>query len=423
MSADGRRVLDPLELGVVERELSGSAAAAARALAAADGRVLERDGRAIFSLGVAARLALRGGVAHPGAARAAEELLAAVGDGALALGALPFEPLSPGELVLPALAVIERRGQPPVARATGTRRELDALLGAFPFAEGAPAPPPAPRGELADRFELISSRSHPEFRALVAEAVAAIADGELDKVVLAREVLIRANRAFQQPDLLNRLRALHPSCFAFALDGFVGASPELLCRRRGLAVASEPLAGTVARSGDPEADERLAEMLISSRKERHEHRLVVDAIAGVLRPLCAELAIPEVPIILELRNVAHLTTPVRGHLRPGPGTPGALQLVAELHPTPAVGGWPRDAALAYLAKHEGLERGLYAGAVGYVEAGGDGEFWLGIRSAQISGREARLLAGVGIVEGSDPAAELAETQLKLQALLAVAVRP
>lgn len=421
LDAQRRTVLDPDELHVVEKELSPATAGAARARAAGTGRVLEREGRAISSVGVAARLVLGEGVGRPGAARAAEELLHGIGTGALALGALPFDPLAPGELVLPSVAVIDRRGHAPVARAIGTRGDLDRLLAGFPFLGD--APPLPPRGDLPDRFELISTRSHAEFRALVSEALGAIAAGEVEKVVLAREVLVRANRAFQQPDLLNRLRALHPSCFAFALDGFIGASPELLCRRRGTAVASEPLAGTVARSGDPEADERLAESLLSSPKERHEHRLVVDALASVLAPVCTELAIPEVPIILELRNVAHLATPIRGHLRPGDDAPGALQLVGALQPTPAVGGWPRDAALQYLAKHEGLERGLYAGPVGYVEAGGDGEFWLGIRSAQVSGAEARLIAGVGIVDGSDPAAELAETQLKLQALLAVAVRP
>lgn len=434
-TGDGARLLDPsgraerspATLRAVEVALDAERLAAARRHAGAHGRVLERDGRALLSWGVAARLVLPLGLAAPETATAAEALLAAIagdnGARALALGALPFDPHARGELVVPAITVIDRRGHAPVARAIGTPEEVARLLGGFPFAPGAPAPPAAAPADLPDRFELISSRSHAEFRALVAEAVAAIEAGELDKVVLAREVVVRANRPFQQADLLNRLRALHPSCLAFALDGFVGASPELLCRRRDRAVASEPLAGTVARSGDPEADEQLAASLFASPKERREHRLVVDAIAEALAPLCAELTIPEVPIVLELRNVAHLATPIRGHLAPGVDGLGALALAARLQPTPAVGGWPRAGALEYLAKHEGLERGPYAGPVGYVEAGGDGEFWLGIRSAQITGAEARLMAGVGIVAGSDPAAELAETQLKLQALLAVAVRP
>ena len=427
VSAETGAPLPAGSLAAVETQLDPAQLAAARIHAFSSGRVPERDGRAVLSWGIAARLRLPAGIGAGGAAAHAEALLTAISGGeearALALGALPFDPLEPGELVIPAVVVIERRGRPPVARAIGTSDELTGLLGSFPFAAPADAPPPPARAELPDQFTLVSSRSHAEFRALVAEAVAALNDGELDKVVLAREVLVRANRPFQQADLLGRLRALHPSCLTFAIDGFIGASPELLCRRRGPAVASEPLAGTVARSGDPEADERLAEGLFSSPKERREHRLVVDAIAAVLAPACSELAIPEVPIVLELRNVAHLATPIRGHLRTDHDLPGVLQLTAALQPTPAVGGWPRDAALSYLAKHEGLERGRYAGPVGYLEAGGDGEFWLGIRSAQITGNEARLMAGVGIVPGSDPVAELAETQLKLQALLAVAVRP
>lgn len=425
------RELAPSELHVVEAVLAPEQLDALRRSASAEGRVLEREGRSVLTWGVAARLALPGGLGASGAASSVGELLGRIPgeEGALALGALPFDREAPGELVVPAVAVVAGSTErPPTARLVGRRAgaDLREMLDQEPLRAAPPdrqAARTQRRGELADRFTLTSSRSHAEFRSLVAEAVTAVRNGELDKVVLAREVVVQANRPFQQADLLGRLRALHPSCLAFAVDGFVGASPELLCRRSGTTVQSEPLAGTVARSGDPEADAKAAASLFESPKERREHALVVEAIRVALEPHCAELEIPEVPIVLELRNVAHLATPIRGKLRAATHQPGALELAAALHPTPAVGGWPRAAALQYLAKHEALERDRYAGPVGFVEANGDGEFWLGIRSAQIEHNRARLIAGVGIVEGSDPAAELVETQLKLQALLAVCVRP
>jgi menaquinone-specific isochorismate synthase len=234
-------------------------------------------------------------------------------------------------------------------------------------------------------------------------------------------VAVLANRAFVPSDLLARLRALYPSCVAFSLDHFVGASPELLCRRAKSVVTSHPLAGTIARSGDPDEDARLARGLLASHKERSEHGFVVDAIVGELSELASVVTASAEPHLLELRNVVHLATTITGHLREP--LPGALEIAVALHPTPAVGGWPRASAIEWLVDHEQLERDRYAGPLGYMDADGDGEWWLGIRSALLDGAHARLLAGVGIVADSDPAAELAETQLKLQALLAAAVRP
>jgi menaquinone-specific isochorismate synthase len=258
----------------------------------------------------------------------------------------------------------------------------------------------------------------------VLAATAAIDRGEFDKVVLAREVTVRANRPFSPEYLLGRLRQLHPSCLAFSVDGILGASPELICRRSGAAVTSSPLAGTVGRSGDPEQDARLAAALLSSVKDRAEHSYVVDAIRDGLAPFSDRVNVPAAPHLLELRNVVHLATTITASLRSDQRpVPSCLELVAALHPTPAVGGVPRDAALTYLTRTEELDRDRYAGPIGYQQAGGDGEFWLAIRSAILDGASARLLAGVGIVEGSDPDSELAETQLKLQALLAAAVRP
>jgi menaquinone-specific isochorismate synthase len=284
-----------------------------------------------------------------------------------------------------------------------------------------PEPPLVPAGAVPDAFALTPSLSHAEWCALVERAVTDIRDGSLDKVVLAREVRVDANRAIDIRSVLERLRALYPSCLVFSIDGFIGASPELLLRRRGDAIESHPLAGTIPRSGDPIVDAQLAAALLASAKDRAEHRFVVEDVARVLSPWCDRLEVPPDPSIVPLRNVSHLGTHISGHLRPG--APSALELAALLHPTPAVGGTPRAEALAWLASNEQLDRGPFAGPVGWVDRRGDGDWMVGIRSARVHGPTARLYAGVGVVADSDPAAELAETQLKLQALLAALVRP
>jgi menaquinone-specific isochorismate synthase len=272
-----------------------------------------------------------------------------------------------------------------------------------------------------DGFTLTSSMHHAAFCRLVEATVADIAAGRFEKVVLARQVEVEANGPIIVSDVLARLRALFPACMVFSVEGFVGASPELLVRRMGRLVRSHPLAGTVPRSGDPDADGRLAAGLLGSEKERHEHAVVVEAVAHTLRPHCTHLDVPDVPSIVPLRNVSHLGTLIEGELLQP--TPSALELAARLHPTPAVAGTPRQAALERIVAVEGFDRGRYAGPVGWVDANGDGEWAVGIRSATLDGNRARLVAGVGVVADSDPEAELAETQLKLQALLAAVVRP
>ncbi|HTW97846.1 MAG TPA: isochorismate synthase [Acidimicrobiales bacterium] len=431
--------------------LDEAAVAAFRRLAEVDGRVLEREGFALLSLGEAARIELPHGLRAEGAAEHAATLLAAIppADGAassaaggsaagagagpgagsrppeaarlVALGALPFETSVSGTLVIPEMCVMLRSETPAVVIACGTRQRLGELGSGFPLRPGAPAPAPRPLQAAPDRFELASVRSHDEYEQLVALAVAEIAAGHLDKVVCAREVLVTANCPFEQAHLLERLRALYPACCAFALDGFVGASPELLVRRNGDDVLSQPLAGTIPRSGDPDEDARLAGRLLASPKERREHALVVSAIERALAGLGGEVTPSAAPHLLALRNVTHLATTIHARLRPP--LPGVLAVVAALAPTPAVGGVPTPAALRFLAAHEHLERDRYAGTLGFLDASGDGEWWLGLRSALVEGRRARLIAGSGIVEGSDPHDELVETQLKLQALLAAAVRP
>jgi menaquinone-specific isochorismate synthase len=392
-------------------------------IAGADGFLWERDGNGLAARGLATRVTLPAGLADATSRAAVADRLVAIeaddavgtpGCGPIAIGALPFSPTEPASLVIPALIAA---------------RTADGA--AWVTTIGAPDDPPVPwpvagaTGEGApDAFSLTPSMSHDQWCALVADGVADIRRGALDKVVLAREVMVRANRDIDVPSVLARLAALYPSCVVFSIEGFIGASPELLVRRSGASVASHPLAGTIPRSGDPAADEVLGTALLNSVKERAEHRFVVDDVALALGPLCSRLEVPDGPSIVPLRNVSHLGTRVSGTLAgPADSRPTALDLAARLHPTAAVAGTPRAAALDWLAQREGFARGPYAGPVGWVDARGDGEWMVGIRSAVIDGATARLFAGVGVVADSDPAAELAETQLKLQALLAAVVRP
>lgn len=253
----------------------------------------------------------------------------------------------------------------------------------------------------------------------VREAVDRIHRGTLRKVVLARTIEVTAERELDARLLAHRLRAVDPDAFSFAVptdDGvLVGASPELLVSRRGLEVRSNPLAGSAPRSGDPEEDRANADALVSSVKDREEHAIVVEAIAETLGPLCEELAWDPEPILRETPNVWHLSTRFRGVLEEP--APTALDLVAALHPTPAVGGDPREAALEAIFELEPFDRGRYAGAVGWVDADGDGEWAIALRCAELRGDRAILYAGAGIVGGSDPARELDETERKFRAFL------
>jgi isochorismate synthase len=253
----------------------------------------------------------------------------------------------------------------------------------------------------------------------VREAVDRIRRGPLRKVVLARTVEVTAERELDARLLAHRLRAVDPDAFTFAVptdDGvLVGASPELLVSRRGLEVRSNPLAGSAPRSGDQEEDRANAEALVLSAKDREEHAIVVDAVAETLGPFCAELAWDPEPTLRETPNVWHLSTRFRGVL--GEPVPSVLDLVAALHPTPAVAGDPRDLALEAIADLEPFDRGRYTGAVGWVDADGDGEWAIALRCAELRSDRAILYAGAGIVAGSDPAKELDETERKFRAFL------
>ena len=243
----------------------------------------------------------------------------------------------------------------------------------------------------------------------------------LRKVVLAREVVVTADELFVLPTVLDRLRTTYPGCHVFSVDGFVGASPELLVSRAGDIVRSHPMAGTAPRGGDPTSDARLAASLLASSKDRQEHQITIDMVHDTLLPWCSYLDYEAEPSIVPVANVQHLATIVEGRL--SSPAPSVLELVLALHPTPAVCGSPRDEARAFITDNEGFDRGRYAGTVGWVDGRGNGTWAVSVRCADIDGNVARVCAGNGIVADSDPDTELAETRAKLQAMLSALVRP
>ncbi len=254
----------------------------------------------------------------------------------------------------------------------------------------------------------------PRWEKAVAEAVAAIRAGDLRKVVLARDLFATAAAPIDARAVLRRLAGRYPDCFTFACDGLVGATPELLVRRAGRQVSALVLGGTAPRGHDQAQDEALGSQLLASAKNIEEHAYAVTSIRDALRPLCDVLDVEARPALLKLPNLQHLGTHVHGTLG-GSGTPrSALALAAAVHPPAAVCGTPASAALELIRELEQMDRERYAGPVGWVDADGNGEWGIALRCAQLSGPTARLFAGCGIVAGSDPAAELAETLVKFQ---------
>ena len=271
---------------------------------------------------------------------------------------------------------------------------------------------------LTDRPEIRSVHPPSEFERAVADATARIEDGQLSKVVLAREVSVEAGSAHDPAAVFGALRDQFPSCFCFCCGtpeaAFLGASPELLVRRSGASASTVALAGSTRRSSDPAVDDHLGEQLLRSDKDRREQRIVSERIVRVLRPHAVWVETAEEPELIKVANIQHLATPVLAQLAE---SHSAVELAGLLHPTPAVGGEPWPAAASAIAGLERMDRGWYAGPVGWMDATEDGEFCVALRSALLRGREAHLYAGVGVVAGSDPAAELAETEVKLEALL------
>lgn len=246
------------------------------------------------------------------------------------------------------------------------------------------------------------------YREAVRAAVGRMRAGELDKVVLAHDLLAVADAEIDQRFVLRGLARRYPECWVYAVDGLVGATPELLLRRTGRAVGSRVLAGTTwPRDGVP--DDELAAALLASDKDREEHGYAVSSLVETLRPFCSTMAV-DGPSVLRLPNVSHLSSDVLGELS---GTPSLLALGAAVHPTAAVGGTPRADAVRVIEELEGFDRGRYAGPVGWIDGNGDGELGIALRCAQVSGRTARLFAGCGLVAESDPDTEVREAHAKM----------
>lgn len=328
------------------------------------------------------------------------------GSGPVAFGTFTFDASSDGSVLIVPRVILGRDG---LGRAwlTTVTEPGEALDPAWPSADPGPSAP-------AGLSWTDGSLDGPRWEQAVAEAVAAIKAGSLRKVVLARDVFATAAEPIDARILLRRLAERYPDCFTFACDGMVGATPELLVRRDGQQVSALVLGGTLPRGADPAQDRALGEELLASAKNHEEHAYAVDSIRDALEPLCDALEVDERPALLKFPNLQHLGTRVRGTLA-ATGTPkSALALAAAMHPPAAVCGTPTGVALELIRELEQMDRERYAGPVGWVDADGNGEWGIAIRSAQLSGRTARLFAGCGIVAGSEPAAELAETLVKLQ---------
>ncbi|MHB8611497.1 MAG: isochorismate synthase [Candidatus Dormibacteraceae bacterium] len=277
--------------------------------------------------------------------------------------------------------------------------------------------------QAARSLEVTPVRNPLAWTAAVGSAASRLRAGDAAKVVLAREVLARGDGVVSAAMVARSLRAAYPSCFIYLITGadgtaFAGASPELLVRRSGGRAFSQPMAGSVARGATDAEDERLARQLEDSVKDKVEHRVVSEFVVAALRPFARAVTAPA-PEVVRFTNIQHLATSVSAELLQPPAD--ALALAAALHPTPAVGGWPREAADKLIDELEGMERGWYAGAVGWIDARGDGEFAVALRCGLLWEDGARLYAGVGVMPDSDPARELAETELKFKALLTALV--
>ena len=382
------------------------------------------DGDEMASLGVALRLRAAGADRFGGL----EEQLAAVpevvSDSRFTLG-FSFNPQGPNapewdgfgaaDMVLPAVSLI-RSGMsirlvaaiPPGGSVEGLLEMLTGL--------GAVDPPalPDPGAHVVE-----SIPASVDWQAEVAEAIGAIGDGSFDKVVLARSVLVRSARATDPYDLVHHLGAANPSCYVYAAvagnTAFVGASPELLLSQTGREIQLNPLAGS-ARRGKGADDLAVGQELLSSVKDRAEHAIVVDDLVSRLAGLTATLDYSAEPSLRRMATVQHLSTEIAATLRDEVST---FDVLRSIHPTPAVGGNPRSEAWAFIDKVEGIDRGWYAGGVGWVTPGEGARVALALRCALISGSTSRLFAGNGIVAESDPAAELIETRLKFQPMLSL----
>jgi salicylate biosynthesis isochorismate synthase len=402
----------------------------------------DRDGFAIGALGAAATIdSTRGRDRFSSASEQAADVmrdavtdadLSLPGAGPLWVGGFAFAP-DGGQtpewatypavlLVLPELTLVRSGG---TARATATvvcrpgdeadglAERLRARLSGLRH-DPMPLVDPDPVGG----YELQSVRPPEEFEKAVGKAAATVAAGEVKKLVLAREVTVSASTPFKPGAVFDALRGGYPSCYCFCVGtpeaAFVGASPELLVRRSGAVVTTVALAGSTRRSADPAVDDHLGERLLHSTKDLTEHGSVVRTIERSLEPHSIWVTAAGDPSLIKVANIQHLATPVRAQLAE---PRSAIELAGALHPTSAVGGEPWERARALVGGLEHLDRGWYAAPVGWMDATEDGELCVALRCALLSGNVAHCYAGVGIVADSDPEAELAETEVKLQAVL------
>lgn len=376
-------------------------------VAADDGVLFVRGGTGLAGRGTACRLP---------AADAVEALTAISHDSSvdgaapIAVGAVPFRPGSPAELLVPAVTLVKRNGAMWVTVIDGADVE-EAL-----------APPPEPKPSAPHwTIEQLVEPEH--YLAAVGAARDAVRAGSLTKAVIARPIQVSADQPISVHAVLRRLKATFSSSYRFSLNGFIGASPELLVEVDGATVRSHPLAGTTPRTGDVDNDARLAAELQASTKNQIEHRVVIDDVHDRLLKFVSYLDEEPEPSIVTVANVQHLGTRLEGML--SQPTPSVIDLVRALCPTPALGGHPRGEAIELIERVEGFERGVYGGSVGWVDAHGNGTWAVAIRCAEFAAdrRSARLVAGGGIVADSEPHAELAETQAKFQAMLSAIIRP
>jgi len=404
----------------------------------------DRGRAAVAGLGQAISLTAAGGERFTTVAERWQHLSAAAvsdspddgGGGPVAFGGFAFAPdggrsphwsgFAPASLIVPQLLFTRALGE----GGGGVRLTLAALVSPDDMAEellghlqarldrlrvdALPLLDPAPAG----RFQIASVLAPEHYEAAVTRAVELIGAGEIEKVVLAREVQVHGPRAYDPAALIGVLREEFPSCFCFCVGRgeatLIAASPELLVRREGQRVSTLALAGSTRRSADPAVDDHLGEQLLRDESYREEHAIVARRIERVLRPHAIWVAAAPEPTLVRIANIQHLATPIRAQLA---APMEALELAGLMHPTPAVGGEPLPSAAPLIPALEGLDRGWYAGPVGWTDATGDGEFCVALRCALLRGAVARCYAGNGIVRESDPAAELAETEVKLAALL------
>ena len=363
-----------------------------------------RRGEGLVGWGVAARLETSGHTRFSDAVKWWSETVARAevddsvnepGTGLVCFGAFAFAD-EPGEsvLVIPQV-VVGRRGD---------RTWLTTVSVEEPVLS--PAAPPDPPVGLVFSDGALNGE---EWMSVVAEAVGRIGSGDLEKVVLARDLIATTDVPLDVRWPLHRLAEHYEMCWTFHVDGIFGATPEMLVRRERGLVTSRVLAGTIRRTGDDDRDLALAATLARSSKDLEEHEYAVRSVADALEPHCSSMNVPEAPFVLHLPNVMHLATDVNGVVH---DEATSLELAESLHPSAAVGGTPTPAAIRLIDEIEGMPRDRYAGPVGWMDASGDGEWGIALRSAMVIEEGVRLFAGCGIVASSDPEAELAESQAK-----------